>query len=122
MRKALGLLVLASAVSIAIHAYVAPEHFEEFTDFGRFFVALTAVQILWTALVVARPTTGPLVLGIVLNLAIVGLWLFTRFVEVPIGPEAGEVEAVGLLDSVATGAEIVVAIVCGYLIGRRGNA
>jgi hypothetical protein len=41
------------------------------------------------------------------NAAVVVLWAQTRFVGLPIGPDAGTTEGIGVLDLVATTAEVV---------------
>ena len=41
---------------------------------------------------------------------IVVMWIFSRTVGVPLGPEAGEPERVGLPDAAATGLEVLLVI------------
>ena len=53
-----------------------------------------------------------LLLGIGGNLAIVGLYLLTRMVGIPLfGPGAGEVEEIGFVDLCATTSEVGIAVV-----------
>ncbi|MBV9098681.1 MAG: hypothetical protein JO079_11555, partial [Frankiaceae bacterium] len=57
------------------------------------------------------------------NVAVIGLWLFTRLVAVPIGPSSGSTEAFGALDIVASVLEAVVAAGClCALAPKRGRA
>jgi hypothetical protein len=78
-----------------IHGAVTQPHFEEYTPFGVFFLAVTVFQLGWGVLILLRPSSRWLALGALANLAIAGVWLWTRTVGVPIGPHAGEVEAAG---------------------------
>jgi hypothetical protein len=58
-----------------------------------------------------------LFLGITGNSAIVLLYLFTRVVGVPLfGSEAGEVEAVGIIDVCATASEAAIVVALGVLL------
>lgn len=58
-------------------------------------------------------------LGIAGNSAIIFLYLLTRAVGVPLfGPEAGEVEEVGLVDVCATASEAAIVVAIGGLLRR----
>jgi hypothetical protein len=97
----------ASVVAAAVHALVAPEHFAESPLYGWFFVVTAVAGLGYAAWVVLRPSRWLLLSGAAANAAIVGLWLFTRLVAVPLGPGAGETEAFGALDVIASVAELV---------------
>src|SRR5215213_7456158 len=89
-------LYAAAALSLLaglLHLWVTPEHFEEWWGYGVFFVVAGAAQILYVPIVLLLPTRIFLLGGIADNLAIVGLYLLTRTVGIPVfGAEAGEVE------------------------------
>ena len=107
--------VLAIAVGM-IHAVVAVSHAEEFWLFAVFFAALAAGQIAWGAVVYKGAARRVLVAGAWANLAVVLLWLFTRTVALPLGPDAGEREAVGPLDVLASLDELVVVTIVFALV------
>ena len=110
VRAAAYLSLLAGIV----HVVVAPEHFHEATLYGTFFATSAGLQIAWAALVVRRASRQLLLAGLLGNAGIVLLWAVTRTVGIPLGPEAGSVEAVGLLDVATTLAEVGLAC-CAFL-------
>jgi hypothetical protein len=103
-----------------IHLWVMPEHFEEWWGYGTFFLVTAAVQVLYAPLVLVWPTRMVLLLGISGNLAIVGMYLLTRTVGIPLlGPGAGEVEGFGLVDVCATASEVGIAVALGAALLRN---
>jgi len=107
-----------SLLAALIHLCVMPEHFEEWWGYGMFFLVAGVVQVVYVPLLVRWPNqTLLLLLGIAGNSAIVLLYLFTRVVGVPLfGPEAGEVEAVGIIDVCATSSEAAIVVALGVLL------
>jgi len=84
-----------------------PEHFEEWWGYGAFFLVAASAQVVYV----------PLLLGIAGNSAIVLLYLLTRVVGIPLfGPEAGEVEGVGIIDVCATSSEVAIVVALGALV------
>ena len=114
----LGAVAAACAVAAVVHALVAPEHFAESALYGWFFVTTAVAGIGYAVAVVVRPSGRLLLGGAAANAAVVGLWLFTRVVAVPLGPGAGQTEPFGVLDLVASGAELV-AVAAAVLALRR---
>lgn len=103
-------LLLAAVSSVAaavVHLVVIPSHFAESTLFGVFFVALAMAQIAYAGVLLMRPRVFLLVAGALGNIMTIGLWLVSRTVGLPLGPEAGHPEPVGALDILATTAELV---------------
>ena len=49
------------------------------------------------------------------------LWAVTRSVGIPLGPERGEVEEIGVLDVIATTAELVSAAACVWVLSRSAR-
>jgi hypothetical protein len=111
-------LALASAGAGVIHLKVVPEHLEEFTPFGVGFIALGVFQLLWAAAVLIRPTAPVLAMGLVVSVLTIGVWVVSRTIGLPLGPEAGEPEAVGSLDAAASALEAVIVLGAGYLMFR----
>jgi len=120
------LVAVAAGLSIAasmIHASVTVPHFREYWLFGVFFVLAALFQLIWgLAAWTRRDDRRLLAVGAVVNVAIVLLWLATRTVGLPIGPEPGEVEPARLHDLLATADELAVALACGLVLiaGERG--
>ena len=98
----------AAVVSGAVHVSVIGEHFGESALYGVFFVVLAAAQLGWAAWLLLRPSRTWLLAGAAASVLVVLLWLATRTVGIPLGPEAGELEDFGVLDMVASVAEVAV--------------
>ena len=120
------LLYAAAALSLLaglIHSWVTPEHFAEWWGYGAFFLAVAVVQAAYAVAILRWPSRRLYALGIVGNLAVVGLWVITRTVGIPFfGPDAGEVEAVGPIDALSTPLEALLVIVLGLLLWRASGA
>jgi len=94
-----------------------PDHFEEWWGYGAFFLVAAAAQVLYVPLLIRWPNRTVLLLGIAGNSAIVLLYLLTRVVGIPIfGPEAWEVEGVGIIDVCATMSEVAIVVALGGLV------
>ena len=121
---ALWIAALASVGAAAVHLRVLPEHAEESAWYGAFFAAAALAQLGVAAVLVRRAVSRRFVaLCAAGNVAVIGLWLFTRLVAVPIGPSSGSTEAFGALDIVASVLEAVVAAGCLYALApKRGRA
>ena len=100
---AIRIVAWLSIAAGAIHAIAMIDHFSHYWLFGVFFLVLTYGQVLWgIALLRGRATGRMLRWGAVANLAIVAIWLVSRTVGVPFGPNAGHPEAIGPMDVAAT--------------------
>jgi hypothetical protein len=102
-------LVALSAGAGAVHLAVAAEHFVEFRLYGAFFVVLGVAQIAWAAALALRGTSRKLALIACANAAVVGVWVVSRTVGLPIGPDPGSAESIGFPDALATAFELVLA-------------
>jgi len=118
---ALRVAAVASVGAAVVHLRVLPEHAEESAWYGAFFAAAALAQIGGAALLLRTAVTRRFVALLVMgNAAVVGLWLFTRLVGVPLGPDAGSTESFGALDVIASMFEgVVVAACAGALRPRR---
>jgi hypothetical protein len=67
-----------------------------------FFTGATVFQLLWAATVLTWPRRGLLILGSAGNAAIILVWLASRTVGLPVGPEPWTREAITFLDLLAT--------------------
>ncbi|MEJ7785793.1 MAG: hypothetical protein WKF96_13385 [Solirubrobacteraceae bacterium] len=97
---------IAGGLSIAagiIHAMAMIDHFSHYWLYGVFFLLLTYGQVLWgVALLRKRCTERMLRLGALANAAIIVLWIVSRAVGMPFGPDAGDAEAIGSMDVAVT--------------------
>lgn len=122
LRRLLAVGLVCSAV---IHGAVVPEHLVEWPAAGAFFVALTGVELAAAILVIRRPRASTLVAAAVASLGPLLVWLCSRTVGLPFGPEPGTAEAVGLADvsacllELATLAAAVVLVLARPGLGSR---
>jgi len=105
-----------------IHLMAAPEHFALWWGYGLFFLVAAAAQIVYAVmLALEEPSLGWLKAGLLGNSVIIGLYLVTRTVGIPlVGPARGVVEPVGLADLTSKAAELglVVGLVMMYRARR----
>lgn len=84
-------------------------HFREYWLFGLFFAVVTPLQIAWAGFVWRAPDDRRLLkLGALGNGSIAFVWLVSRTVGVPFGPERLNAEAVGVTDVLATVDELMI--------------
>jgi hypothetical protein len=114
-----GPLAVISLGAAAIHFAVMPEHVAEWWAFGAFFAALGWFQALWSIGYLAQPSERLAWVAIVINLATVLVWAWSRTLGLPIGPDPGVPEAIGAADVVASALEML--LVIGLLATRRGQ-
>ena len=117
----------ATGLSIAagiVHALLSPVHLEEWWGYGLFFFFAAALQIIYGVVLGggvfnAETWKGDwlaakrnfLVLGIVGNACVIALYVVSRTVGIPFfGPEAGEVEPVGVIDLVSKLTEVALIV------------
>lgn len=113
---ALVLLAACSAGAGLIHAAMTPTHVAEWATEGRAFGVLAVAQLLVAAAVLVRPSRSSVALaGAVQVPAVVG-WVWSRTAGLPFGPGAGEPQAVGWIDAVATGLEVVALVLAVRLV------
>jgi hypothetical protein len=115
---ALRLAALFSVGAALVHGAVCPEHFQEATIYGVFFLVAATCQAGWAAMVMTQPRRWLLYAGAVGNAAITALWAVTRLDGVPLGPGRGETESIGRLDIIATGCELGI-VICAMLALRQ---
>ena len=106
----LTLVMVLAAAAGAFHVLATVEHFAESVFYGVFFAVAATGQLAWAAWIYRRPHPGPrsLTVGAAGNLAVVAVWIWSRITGVPVGPEAGIAETVGLIDVMATVNELAI--------------
>lgn len=95
-RRVLAATLVGAA---AIHLAVVPEHLTEWTAAGAFFLVLAVAELVAAAGVLRR-LRGDLRLVVGVSVVPLLLWLVSRTVGMPIGPDPGTPEAVGPSDVV----------------------
>ncbi|MEA3019513.1 MAG: hypothetical protein QOI47_1037 [Actinomycetota bacterium] len=108
----------ALVITAAIHVAVVPEHLREWPAAAVVFVALAALEGLLAVAVLARPSRSLLRWGTALSVASAVLWLMSRTVGLPLGPEAFSAEALGAPDVIATSLEVLTALLFVTLLAR----
>jgi len=107
-------LATLSMAAAAIHFAVMGEHFAEYVAFGVFFSVVAWSQALWAVGVIVLPSRRLLLVGLVGNAAVILVWLISRTIGLPIGPEPGAPEPAAFIDVLSTILEV--AIVAGTAI------
>ena len=93
-----------------IHFAAAPEHLIEYLPFGLSFYLLGAAQVAIACGILVRPSSPLLLGGAGLSLVVIGVWLLSRTVSMPVGPLPGHDEAVGLPDLLSSAMEWTTAV------------
>jgi hypothetical protein len=110
-----GLVAACAFGAAAIHFGFAPDHFGESRFHGAFFFLAGWAQLAFGLAVILRPSRAVLRIGILLNVAIVVLWVVSRIAGMPFGDDPWVAESVTFPDTLATVLEVL-AIVGSYLL------
>ncbi|MDQ6806040.1 MAG: hypothetical protein M3065_13985 [Actinomycetota bacterium] len=111
------MLVLIAGVSFVaglIHIAASIDHYQEFPLYTPVFALMATCQIAWALAIARWCSRRVLIVGVALNVAIIGLWVVSRTVGVPIASRPWAPEEIGAADLMATIAEsaIVVGATC----------
>jgi hypothetical protein len=85
-------------------------HFNEYRPYGVFFFTVAWIQAIWAVLVVSSENRRVFLLGLIVNAIVVGIWVWSRTVGLPIGPKPGTPEEIGAADSISTALEAVIVV------------
>ena len=94
-----ALLTLGAA---AVHFAVAPEHFAEHPAYGVFFIGLGIAQVGLVASIVLVPSRRLFAIAAAGTAAVIGIWVLSRTVGLPLAPIPWRPEPVGFTGVVAT--------------------
>jgi hypothetical protein len=108
-----------SLLAAWVHLAYAASHLRQWWAYGAFFVAAGAGQALFAPLVMRRPVALVAAVGILGNLAIVGMYVLSRTAGPPLGPHAHVPEPAGAIDLATTAVEIALVGVLLTLLGAR---
>ena len=101
--------ILAAGLSLgaaAIHFAVIGEHYAEYPPYGVAFIVFAWFQVGWAVRYVVHPRRALARLAIVVNVGAIVVWVVSRVIGLPLGPEPGATEPVGPLDLVAAALEL----------------
>src|SRR5438270_2728158 len=93
LRPELVLLSVASLGAALLHAAFAPVHFTETWTHGLFFAVLAWLQLALAVALIAAPSRRVFRFG-VLNVFVIAVWVMSRRVGSPFGPNAWVAEPV----------------------------
>lgn len=102
-----------------IHLWVAVGYFEVWWGYGTFFLGVAAAQGLFSVALLRWPGPALSLAGILGNLFVILVYIFSRTSGVPFGPHAGRAEDAGILDMSATGIELMTVVFLLTLLGGR---
>lgn len=112
-------VALLSIGAAIVHFAVIAQHFDEWWLTGMFFLSIALFQLAWGLLVLIQPSALVYAAGAIANVLIIVTWIVSRTSGVPVGPEAGEAEAVSFPDALATAFEVVLIVVLVALLAER---
>ena len=90
--------------------------------YGVFFLVLSWAQLIWPAVLLWRPSRLWLWLGIVGNAIVIAVYVASRTVGLPFGPDLHNAESVGALDVVSCVLEFGLIVGCAALLWRPSIA
>jgi FtsP/CotA-like multicopper oxidase with cupredoxin domain len=111
-----ALLTLGAA---AIHFAVTPEHFSEYVPYGVFFVLVGGAQVALAIGLMVVPSRRLYLAGLVGTLAVLGVWLMSRTVGLPIAPEPWRPETITFTDFAASLMEAISVLLFALRLRRR---
>src|SRR5215472_3112623 len=118
----LGGMAALSVGAATIHFAVMFEHFAEYTLYGVFFLVISWAQMIWPAVLIWRPSRPWLWLGIAGNAIVIAVYVASRTVGLPFGPDLHHAETVGALDVVSCVLELALIVGCAGLLARPSLA
>jgi hypothetical protein len=102
-----------------VHLAYTSSHWRDWWAYGLFFLATGIGQALLAPVLLRWPKPWVALAGIAGNLAIVGMFVQSRTIGVPLGPHTGVAERTGVIDLATTGAEIATVALLLVLVGSR---
>jgi hypothetical protein len=118
LRAVVALSLLGAA---AIHAAQTPSHVEQWWAAGIVFVTLAVAQAALGVAALAVTDRGLYAAAIVVSVATIALWVGSRTIGLPIGPEVSQPEPVGRADLTATLLEVAT-VLAAVALARAGGA
>ena len=116
--------IVAAFLSVAagyVHLAYTQSHWDDWWAYGAFFLATGVAQLLFAPLILKWPSPQLIAVGIAGNLAIVGMYVYSRTEGIPFGPHARVVEKAGAVDLATTAGEILLAVMLLLMVGSRAR-
>ncbi|HET9073738.1 MAG TPA: hypothetical protein VFN48_04095 [Solirubrobacteraceae bacterium] len=116
------MLGAVSASTAILHLSAAQGHWADSRLYGSAFIVTGVIQLLWAA-AVSGPGRGSrwlLRAGVGFALLAMAVWLCSRTVGLPLGPDLGHPEAPGVPDVCAVVCEGVLVLLCLRVLRRPG--
>jgi hypothetical protein len=122
MQRVLGIAAAAALVAAGvIHLAFAPTHFDEYVPFGVFFVVVGLAQLAAAPFLLRTSSRATWLAIAAANAGVCLLWAVTRFIGLPIGPDAGAREAIAFADVLATVLQLAVVATLGVMLSTRAS-
>jgi peptidoglycan/LPS O-acetylase OafA/YrhL len=96
-----------SLVAGWIHLAYVSSHWDYWWAYGAFFLGTGLFQALLAPALLRWPGSWTALVGIAGNVAIIGMYLWSRLYAIPMGPHKGVLERIGAVDLACTGAEVM---------------
>ena len=112
---------MALAAGVIHLAQVGP-HLTESWAFAAFFLIVGTVQVVAAGFLLRTWPAGWFRFGILGSAAVIGIWVLSRTVGLPFGPEPGGAEELGAADAAASLAEAITVVVLGLWIWEASGA
>ncbi|MBA2633382.1 MAG: hypothetical protein H0U86_10355, partial [Chloroflexi bacterium] len=113
--------VMALAAGVMHLAQIGP-HLEEGWTFAAFFLVVGVVQVVAAALLLRAWPAAWFWFGLAGSAAVIGIWVLSRTLGLPFGPEPGEAEALGAADAAASLTEAITVVVLALWLKDRSAA
>ena len=102
----LQLMALLSGAAGVVHGAVVGHHAHRSAVLGWFFALTCLVQVAQALALVLTPVRRVVVVGVLVDLSLVALWVWTRVVGVPMGVDGGQRQLVRPVDVACTLLEV----------------
>jgi hypothetical protein len=116
-----AIVAALSLGAASIHLAVIGPHLEEYPPYGIAFAGLAGFQVVSAIAYLVAPRRRVAWAAIAINAGALLVWLTSRTVGLPFGPDAGQVEPVGSLDLAAGAMEVALTGVLAWHLGVIGR-
>ena len=103
-----------------LHLIACQDHFREWWGYGLFFLLVAVCQVAGGALLLIRCSERLCWAGIAGTSVVIAVWAVSRTWGVPIGPEGGGQEPIGLLDALSVAVECAAIVSLVRILVRPG--
>lgn len=110
------LAVAALMGSAAVHAAVVPKHLDHWPAAGAFFAVLALLEGASAATLLVRLRWPVALAALTVSLVPLPVWVVSRTVGLPFGPEAGSPEPVAWADLAAVSLTVAAVVLTGLLL------